>query len=496
MERTFTLFYSWQSDLPNSTNRGFIQDALEHAIQNVSGELKLEVTLDKDTQGLSGSPDIASAILKKIDESDAFVCDLSFVNSGAAFPDGKLCRLSPNANVLVELGYAIKVLGWERIFLIVNEFYGPIKELPFDIDRRRAKGYDLAPNSDKKSAKKSLQSTTTDAIRAFVNLGSCDVLAEPTISAVDMAIDALNQGKNNAGALVKKTWGNLFDRIKQLNPEFDANENLVSKYEEQMQQALADSVVLSVEFARLSQAVSSASDPMADRALFTGFQSLLDCYDPRQVKFKPQGVTTFTEIDSDFFRFIGHEWFVVMTACFLHDEQWKRLDSILRRPLTQAEFGSSVQRAAYFGKISHYITLYNWNPRDLQRHALALKDRHEQTPLAEIVSWQEFYEADYVLFLRGQLSFAASDLTPDDPPIWGMRTAPLVNSLPPFAIRLQSRAFAQEAVFALSLSSTDELQGQANRRRNILDPKGAFGESKAFFFKPRLAFDVDSLISI
>ena len=29
------VFYSWQSDLPNSTNRGFIQDALEKAAKAI-----------------------------------------------------------------------------------------------------------------------------------------------------------------------------------------------------------------------------------------------------------------------------------------------------------------------------------------------------------------------------------------------------------------------------------------------------------------------------
>jgi hypothetical protein len=37
-----TVFYSWQSDLPNRTNRTFIQDALQKAIDGIL-ETELEV---------------------------------------------------------------------------------------------------------------------------------------------------------------------------------------------------------------------------------------------------------------------------------------------------------------------------------------------------------------------------------------------------------------------------------------------------------------------
>ena len=33
------IFYSWQSDLPNNTNRGFLQDALNQAANAIASEL-------------------------------------------------------------------------------------------------------------------------------------------------------------------------------------------------------------------------------------------------------------------------------------------------------------------------------------------------------------------------------------------------------------------------------------------------------------------------
>lgn len=64
------IFYSWQSDLPNSTNRGFIQRALEQAAKDIRGDdsIAVEPVIDRDTAGIPGSPDIAATILEKIDQ--------------------------------------------------------------------------------------------------------------------------------------------------------------------------------------------------------------------------------------------------------------------------------------------------------------------------------------------------------------------------------------------------------------------------------------------
>ncbi|MDY6781140.1 MAG: hypothetical protein SW833_01055 [Cyanobacteriota bacterium] len=61
---TCKVFYSWQSDLPNSTNRGFIEKALENAVKLIHNDESIEVepVIDRDTVGVPGSPDIANTI--------------------------------------------------------------------------------------------------------------------------------------------------------------------------------------------------------------------------------------------------------------------------------------------------------------------------------------------------------------------------------------------------------------------------------------------------
>src|SRR5262245_38295219 len=130
-----TIFYSWQSDLPNSTNRGFIGDCLERAIKELraEGSLGVEPALDRDTQGVPGSPDIADTIFEKIDNCAMFVGDVSFINGRR---DGAACdctRLTPNPNVIAEWGWASKAVGFERVVCVLNEATGGVNDLPFDL---------------------------------------------------------------------------------------------------------------------------------------------------------------------------------------------------------------------------------------------------------------------------------------------------------------------------------------------------------------------------
>jgi len=69
------VFYSWQSDLPNGTNRTLIENALKEVAKEISNdeETDIEPVVDRDTQGVVGAPNIATAIFAKIDLADIFV---------------------------------------------------------------------------------------------------------------------------------------------------------------------------------------------------------------------------------------------------------------------------------------------------------------------------------------------------------------------------------------------------------------------------------------
>ena len=101
-----TLFYSWQNDLPSNSNLNLIEYCIKNAIKQ-SQQIKpipLNIALDKATRDIPGTPDITDSIFSKINKCNAFVADISIINS-----DSKN-KKTPNPNVLLELGYAASVL--------------------------------------------------------------------------------------------------------------------------------------------------------------------------------------------------------------------------------------------------------------------------------------------------------------------------------------------------------------------------------------------------
>jgi hypothetical protein len=144
----------------------FIQECITEAITAVSAEnIQVIPCLDRDTEGEPGAPDIAETILAKIDNCDMFVCDVSII---AGTGTGKA---TPNPNVLLELGYAAKRLGWDRVTNIFNGFYGRVEELPFDLRKRRVVKYSLQPEENKTTAKKVLVEALSLQIKACIQMG-------------------------------------------------------------------------------------------------------------------------------------------------------------------------------------------------------------------------------------------------------------------------------------------------------------------------------------
>jgi hypothetical protein len=130
--RAFKIFYSWQSDRELSCCKSFIRKAADDAALRLSQSLGLQITVDSDTDGVTGTPPINETILRKIDECDIFLADVTFVAS----LEGEE-KLLPNPNVMGEYGYALKSKGFSRILLVMNTAYGPPEKLPFDLHHLR-----------------------------------------------------------------------------------------------------------------------------------------------------------------------------------------------------------------------------------------------------------------------------------------------------------------------------------------------------------------------
>lgn len=154
------IFWSWQSDTHQPSGRYFVRDLLRDVAKSLNSveaaeeadrpdneeqpeEAEAEeeyvlpeddsVHVDHDTFGVGGSPRIADKILEKIRAAAVFVADITPI---ATTKSGKRV---PNPNVMLELGYALRVMEVERIILIGNQSFGAgLSYLPFDLKHWRA----------------------------------------------------------------------------------------------------------------------------------------------------------------------------------------------------------------------------------------------------------------------------------------------------------------------------------------------------------------------
>ena len=166
------VFYSWQSDLANATNRGLIEAALQKAAKAIRRDdsIVIEPRVDADTRGVSGAPDIAQEIRRKIESASVFVADVSLVTAHGWLSRLVRSKRTPNPNVLIELGYAQHAIGDDRIVLVCNEAYGAIEALPFDIRGRRVVGYKSRPRErDRATARNKLSKVLEMRLREIVD---------------------------------------------------------------------------------------------------------------------------------------------------------------------------------------------------------------------------------------------------------------------------------------------------------------------------------------
>lgn len=146
------IFYSWQSDLPNT--KRFISTCLNSIAKEQFGEHTIKIS--SDARNSNGSVNLADTLFKKIGQSTIFVADLTIINSDS---NGRKCC---NPNVLIELGYAINILGIKNILLLFDTKYGNVEDLPFDIRQNRI----IKFNSDNKNKvlKNTLQSEIAEMV--------------------------------------------------------------------------------------------------------------------------------------------------------------------------------------------------------------------------------------------------------------------------------------------------------------------------------------------
>jgi|ERR1051326_3078408 hypothetical protein len=453
------VFYSWQSDLPNATNRGFIQRALEVAAAAIVADetVAIEPVVDRDTQGVPGSPDIATTIFAKIVAADVFVADVSIVSR----PGNS--RPSPNPNVLIELGYALRNLGFERVIFVFNEAFGRIDELPFDLRSRRITVYSMeaaatARAPERNELTRKLEVALRDALQR----------APAAPPPVILALDAIENDRVNKVVVLRRNLGKILERLDALRPKMYRDggtaDELIAGID------MTQDVV--AEFAKIAELIATMNDSTCATEVHRWFGQILERYDP-PLNASGQG----SNADGDFFRFIGHEMFVTLFSFLLRESRWETVERLLGERIAVGALGRDRGPAnVTFDYVSQDLPQLVDEGRARKRMSVQadiLSARHSTGGLAGVLPLNEFAATEVFLALKqGKNNFGyALEWTP--------RSTLYIKTLPAFVRDSEERQTAARIAKALSLQSLDEFKDQLRRV-----PKKGINESALWPIRP------------
>jgi hypothetical protein len=461
-----TIFYSWQDTLPGNVTRTFIEEALHEAVKAISTDetIKIKPRVDKDTAGVPGMVDIFNTILNKLREAEIVICDISIINTGAP-------KTTPNPNVLIELGYALRGFGEERvnnIITVINTAFGTTKDLPFDIMGHRHITYDL-PQFDsssitdgqerarlekerrvkKASEKQKLVKALEEAIRTIL------AAAKPP-SQVAQVIAAVESAAPNQAVVTRKFMEGLAADLSALALNFKGGEG---ELDERLIGAIGQSKDLALDFARVVKTVAQMKTA-GDAALeiYNGFKPILEGY---AVLTENIGRVSYSDIYFDFFKFIGHELFVTFFSFLLQERRWELIAKLLNTPIfiKNSPPGSSPGAVSFVYVEQNIESLdmirrrrlgVNYSPR-----ALLLYERHSQGELAQLVPLQQFAEADFFLLLRAEVERAKTRKWGNE---WIAGSVTYMRGLPRYLIEARYKDYALELLAPLGIKTIEELQ--------------------------------------
>jgi hypothetical protein len=445
------VFYSWQSDLPNSTNRGFIQQALENAVKAIANDnsVKVEPVIDRDTQGVAGSPDIASTIFAKIMASDVFVADVSII---ASIKPGKG---TPNPNVLIELGYALRGLGHERVILVFNRSFGKIEDLPFDLRMRRVMVYEMPLENQGKAAERQILEKQLDgAIRAAL-----ERIPEEEQSVIP-AIAAIENNQPNKIIVIRRNLTELLKQIIERKPKMHSAGGTV----EELIAAIDSTEEIVAEFAKIVEAASIMKDQNVAIEIYRWLGNILEEYDPETKNGRSSNA------DGDYFKFLAQEMLVTIVALFIREQQWAILKDLLAEYIPVKRLiddrGAGTVPWYYASKRIPLLVDESKKQKRLSIHADILNTRHTSGGLSAIVPMDEFSAADFYLFLM-------SELPPEENGngAWQWRPWTIIHmqQVPAFIINAEQRKYAQELANSFAISTIDEMKKRLKERHLKVD---------------------------
>ncbi|GEM_PF-6103578 len=269
---------------------------------------------------------------------------------------------------------------------------------------------------------------------------------------------------------------NLFDRLKILNPNLEGKEG-----DELLVTALNATIPFLAEYYQVVEALSGSDMSVSVSALTKFFEKILAEYQP------PQGFSgAFNDAQFDFFKFLGHELFVGTVAIFIREEKWDFIGELLAQQLYVPNHSNG--DLISFDEISDFVWWLRYRNDRLQArrvsiHADMLNERYTKSPLMEFVVFQDFIDADYFLYLRGEIDRAGDSFSIE----WRAWSVLYMKRIPQFLVRAISVRYAHRVAIGLGLREIEELKQRLEIYRYGIAK--LYRSSSSFFRLPTIDID-------
>ncbi len=349
----------------------------------------------------------------------------------------------PNPNVLIELGYAIKAMGHERIILVFNKSFGKVEELPFDLRTRRVLVYEMPEdNVDRASERKKLSGQFESTLR-----GALGALPAASTTPPIAAVSAIENVVPNRKIILRRTLEEIMTKLGNLEPKLPRDggtvKDLISGIES-TQEVVA-------EFSKVAEAAAIMDDSDLAIDIHRWFGKIFDRYS------LPDGFSgPCSTADHDFFKFIGHEMFVSHIALHMREGRWGVLNQLLHEPISTRSLNHG-PIAVDWSYASEHLMLLIDEARQRQRislHGDLLVERHANGGgLATVVPLEDLMNADFFLFLLSRVQEAKSAF---DNRYWRAWSCLGLHHPPIFIQKSVQKRFAEEIAKLLGLQNIED----------------------------------------
>ena len=386
-------------------------------------------------------------ILNKIAAADVFVPDVSLITPA------DFARRCPNPNVLLELGFAINALGWPRIVMVMNTAFGPLSGLPFDLRGRRVVPYALADAADDKAKQRmQLEALLKVALRGVFEHQSTAagaIVAPPSLE--EQAIRAIEATAPDRASVVRRFMKRIDQELAQIAPDLTGG----SPDFQHLKDGLDGALPAVIAYGRVASRAAEMQDTQSLPELYRGLEEIAQRYDF-------QGSGSYNNCQFDFWRFIGHELVVMLVACMIREDLWESLSDVLDRNLILEHTNTNHRNVPYFYLCRGPVLC---DAEGGKRHRLSiraeiLRERHAAEPLASVVKFTAFMEADYFLFLRAELRPDNSDGRTQ----WVPESAIFLKQPPRYLVEAQRIAPARRLATAIGVDKPETLRARLLER--------------------------------